>query len=116
MEKYNDSNPALAEWLERAVKFNKKDATELTDMCKMADRGYFHPYTKAKTSIKVTLPAVMKSFTDNSIQRYLENFESGVNLFKRENGEVLSPYKLLPAVKEIDAYEVKEGAAAVQCK
>ena len=114
MEKYGHENPALKSWLELAVKFDKNDTTELTDMCKMADRGYFHPYTKGKTSIKVTLPAVMKSFKDKNIQSYLENFEPEVNLFKMENGEVLSPYSLLPGVKEIDEYEVKEGTAAMR--
>jgi hypothetical protein len=114
MQKYNYTNPALSEWLERVVKFDKHDTTELSDMCRMADRGYFHPFTKAKTSIKVTLPAVMKSFTDLTIQHLLENFEHEVNLFKRENGEVLSPYYLLPAVQEIDNYEVKEGTGAMR--
>jgi hypothetical protein len=44
----------------------------------------------------------------------LENFETDVNLFKIENNEVVSPYYLLPAVKEIDNYEVKEGTGAMQ--
>jgi len=114
MEKYNYSNPILSEWLERVVKFNEDDTTELTDMCKMAERGYFHPYTNGKTSIKVTLPAVMKSFTNPEIKSMLENFEPGVNLYKKENNEVLSPYKLLPSIQEIDAYEVKEGTAAMR--
>jgi hypothetical protein len=97
MEDYGYTNDALKEWLERAVKFDEDDTTELTDMCRMAELGYFHPFTKGKTSIKITLPAVLSSFTVPIIQLMLENFEPGVYFFKIENGLVVSPYYLLPA-------------------
>ena len=96
------------------VKFDDEDTTELTDMCRMAELGYFHPFTKGKTSIKVTLPAVLRSFTNTNIQSLLENFDTDINLFKIENGLVVSPYYLLPAAKEIDEYEVKEGTGAMR--
>ena len=114
METYNYNNIPLKEWIERAVKFEKGDTTELTDMCRMAETGYFHPFTKAKTSIKVTLPAVLSSFTNPSIKTLLENFDTDINLYKVENGEVVSPYDLLPAAKEIESYEVKEGMGAMR--
>ena len=114
MDDYGYTNDALKEWLERAVKFDDEDTTDLTDMCRMAELGYFHPYTKAKTSIKITLPAVLRSYTIPTIQQLLENFEPGVNLFKRENGQVVSPYYLLPVAKEMDEYEVKEGTGAMR--
>jgi hypothetical protein len=114
MEKYNYTNTALSQWIEQVVKFTKDDSTEFTDMCKMADKGYFHPFTKARSSIKVILPAVLKNYTNHEIQHLLQNFDFGINLFRRENGEVMSPYKLLPSVEEIDAYEINEGTAAMR--
>jgi hypothetical protein len=114
METYGYKNDLLKNWIEHVVKFDKKDSTELTDMCRMAELGYFHPYTKAKTSIKVTLPAVLKSYTNPKIKQLLETFSPDINLYKTENGDVISPYYLLPAVKEIDKYEVKEGTGAMR--
>ncbi|MBK6953826.1 MAG: DUF2779 domain-containing protein [Crocinitomicaceae bacterium] len=114
MEKYGFHNDALKKWLEYVVKFDDADTTEMTDMCRWAELGYFHPYTNGRTSIKVTLPAVLSSFTNQKIQTLLENFEPGINLFKKENNIVVSPYKLLPAASEIDQYEVAEGTAAMR--
>lgn len=111
---YGYNNVTLKEWLERVVKFNDEDETALTDMCRMAECGYFHPYTKGKTSIKVTLPAVLSSFTNSRIKQLLEEFEPNLNLFKKENGQVISPYYLLPAAKNLVEYEVKEGTAAMR--
>ena len=114
MDEYGYTNNALKVWLEQAVKFDKEDTTELTDMCRMAELGYFHPYTKGKTSIKITLPAVLSSYTVPVIQEMLETFEPGVNLFKRENGQVISPYYLLPSAKDMSDYDVKEGTGAMR--
>jgi hypothetical protein len=44
----------------------------------------------------------------------LENFDTNINLYKVENDLVISPYYLLPAAKEIDSYEVKEGTGAMR--
>jgi hypothetical protein len=114
MEKYGYSNDVLAEWIKLVVKFDKEDTTELTDMCDMAKLGYFHPNTNGRTSIKVTLPAILSCYTDKNIKKILENFEPGLNLYKKENNEVVSPYYLLPAVKEIDNYDVREGTGAMR--
>jgi hypothetical protein len=114
MDDYGYTNDALKEWLERSVKFDEDDTTELTDMCRMAELGYFHPYTKGKTSIKVTLPAVLRSFTNPTIQSLLEKFDTDINLYKVENGLVISPYYLLPAAKDMAKYEVKEGTGAMR--
>jgi len=114
MDKYGYTNDLLKEWIELVVKFDKKDTTEFTNQCRLADVGYFHPSTNGRSSIKAVLPAILSCFNDKNIQKFLENFEPGLNLYKKENNEVVSPYYLLPAVKEIDNYDVREGTGAMR--
>ncbi len=109
-------NPELKEWLEYMVKFDKYDEGRLVDMNKIAVNNYFHPAMKGKTSIKWTLPAVLKASKLKVIEDLLINFETGLSLLKKnENGEVINPYKLLPP---LDIYEgaetIKDGTGAMR--
>jgi hypothetical protein len=61
---------------------------------------------------KLKYPTTMEG--NEFMEMLAEGGYTGVNLFKRENGLVVSPYYLLPAAKEIDEYEVKEGTGAMR--
>ncbi len=104
MEHYGHKDPELAAWLADVVKFDKHDEGWLTDMNALAATGYYHPSTRAKTSIKFTLPAVLQAHTSKRIPAWLKGFEEGVNLLGHDANGVINPYKLLPAIQLVDSY------------
>ena len=105
----------------------------MVDLCRLAEKFYFHPSTKGSNSLKKVLPAVMRS------SKYLRdayskpwyghgislNFESPIAWWQEKDHVVLDPYKLLPPVfhdippEEIEALEeglsedLREGGAAM---
>lgn len=106
----------------------------MVDLCRMAEKFYFHPDTKGSSSLKKVLPALMKSSA--ALKRlygtasYGEagtslNLTSPIAWWQEKDGVVVDPYGLLPAVfedvspSEVDALEVgvddelKEGGAAM---
>lgn len=89
------TKPELKEWLARTIKFSKEDSTRFIDMNYLALKYYFHPSMGGRTSIKVTLPAVLKATNSEKIKQYL----SDVNLLKTGNDSLISdPYKQLPKI------------------
>jgi len=116
MEEYDHSNPALVKWLEYVVKFDAKGTGTLVDMNKMALDYYFHPVMKGRTSIKVTLPAVLATNKSNRTIKWLENFEKELNILsKDEHGVIENPYKNLPPVELLESAEaVNEGTGAMR--
>ena len=80
----------------------------MVDLCKLAERAFFHPSTRGSCSIKKVLPAVLQSSTFLR-KRYSKptygavagirslNFVNQV-WWVSENGIVRDPYKLLPPV------------------
>jgi hypothetical protein len=115
-DKYGYENPELKEWLEYMVKFDKYDEGKLVDMNRMAIKNYFHPAMKGKTSIKWTLPAVLKASKLPVIEDLLTNFEPGLSLLKKNDaGEITDPYQVLPS---LDIYEkaevIKDGTGAMR--
>ena len=116
MGKYEYKNNELKEWIERIVKFNKDDEGRLVDLNKIALQCYFHPLMKGKTSIKWTLPAVLSTNTSDTIEKYLQNFEPELSLFKKdEKGKIIDPYKLLPKIEIYDAAEsIQDGTGAMR--
>ncbi len=80
----------------------------LVDLCRLAEKAFFHPATKGSSSIKKVLPAVMQS-SEYLKQRYSQpiygakdgilsrNFVDQV-LWQEEGGAVVNPYQLLPPV------------------
>jgi hypothetical protein len=118
---------------------SKKDARHagqrsMVDLCRLAEKAFFHPATKASCSIKKVLPAVMQS-SDYLKQRYSKpiygaqggfpslNFTDQI-WWQESNGVVLDPYELLPpvfidmprelidALESDDDLEIAHGGAA----
>ena len=116
-----------------------KDAVEtgtraMVDLCRLAEKAFFHPATKGSNSIKKVLPAVMQS-SDFLKHRYSQpiygakdgipslNFVDQV-WWQEAGGAVLDPYRLLPPVftdlpREVvdaleadDDLEIAQGGAA----
>lgn len=96
----------------KSITQSKKDATEvhegernMVDLWQVVKNWYYNPYTKGSNSIKAVLPAVLKS-SSNIAKKYAEpigeiplsskNFNSNHVWFQFKDGELLSPYKILP--------------------
>lgn len=93
----NDPNLAeLKDWLFKVVKFEKNGETKLLDMHDLAKKYYFHPIMGGRTSIKVTLPAVLNATKSKVIKSLLE--EEGLYGVDEE-GKIINPYKLLIPIK-----------------
>jgi hypothetical protein len=106
----------------------------LVDLCRLAEKAFFHPATKGSSSIKKVLPAVMKS-SDFLKQRYSQPIygaQGGIpslnfvnqTWWQEVDGAVTDPYRLLPPVfsdlpREVvdaleadDDLEIAQGGAA----
>ncbi|MCB9448679.1 MAG: DUF2779 domain-containing protein [Flavobacteriales bacterium] len=116
MEEYGYSNPALKKWLEYVVKFDKNGSGTLIDMNRMALDYYFHPVMKGRTSIKVTLPAVLAANKSERTINWLQNFEDDLSLYVLdEHGHIENPYKHLPQLEiSAEAEAVNEGTGAMR--
>jgi len=116
MEEYNQSIPGLKRWLEYVVKFDKNGAGAFVDMNDLALKYYFHPVMKGRTSIKVTLPAVLAATNSKRTENWLSNFDNGINLLHRgEDGIIENPYKHLPPIDLLEnAEKVNEGTGAMR--
>jgi len=110
----NDSNyNELINWLKRVIKFHEEDVTKLMDMHELAKKYYFHPIMGGRTSIKVTLPAILSATKSQKIATWLK--EEGLYA-KDLNGEIINPYYLLPATElNLDGEKivVREGGGAM---
>jgi hypothetical protein len=84
-------------------------ARNMVDLCDIIIKYYYNPYTFGSNSIKKVLPAILK--TSELIQKKYglpigqinvssKNFNSAHIWLTQENGEVKSPYKMLPPVFE----------------
>ena len=115
-KKYNYSNPDLMIWLERLVKMDKSDKGRFVDMDKLCREGYFHPSMKGRTSIKVTLPAVLKANRSERTERWLKNFSQDIDLLSTdEDDNIIDPYKNLPPLEFLEHAEyVNEGTGAMR--
>ena len=108
----------------------------MVDLCKIAEKYFFHPSTKGRSSIKVVLPAVLQS-SELLKERYSQpiygaaghlvskNFQDWA-WWRAEGGQVCNPYTLLPPIfddlstsllEEVEDedgvdFEINEGGAA----
>ncbi|MDH5382686.1 MAG: hypothetical protein OEW75_17660, partial [Cyclobacteriaceae bacterium] len=88
----------------------------LIDMNKMALDYYFHPVMKGRTSIKVTLPAVLTANKSKRTIDWLQNFEKDLSLYALDGmGNIENPYKHLPQLEiAAEAEAVNEGTGAMR--
>jgi hypothetical protein len=102
----------------------------LVDLCRLAEKSFFHPATKGSNSIKKVLPAVMQS-SGYLKQRYSQpiygakggirslNF-TGTVWWQEADGAVTDPYRLLPPVftdlprEVVDALEAEDDLEIAQ--
>jgi hypothetical protein len=108
-----------------------KGNRSMQDLAKIADKLFFHPFTKGRSSIKVILPAVLQSSTYLR-DRYSKSIYGSKNGIESKNftdktwwilnnydNQPLNPYKLLPKIfEDMEIYdndnegEIREGGAA----
>jgi hypothetical protein len=80
-------------------------------MNEWAKKYYFHPAMGARTSIKVTLPAVLQSARSPKIKKYLQD----EGLYQEINGVIIDPYQLLPEIDIAgESGSVSEGTGAMR--
>ena len=126
---------ALVSFIDEVVSYKEGDVTiagprAMVDLNDMARRAYFHPSTKARTSIKKVLPAVMAS-SQLLRQKYAQpiygqqipslNFQQGFAWIEElPSGNLRDPYdrlktlaaEMLGQVPAPEDVEVAEGGAA----
>lgn len=112
LEELGNPDPELSNWLEWAAAHTKGDDSMIVDMNELCLHHYFHPYMGGRTSIKVTLPAVLQSTTAKKIINWLKAEE----LYDTdEDGEIINPYELLPPFEIFEKAErIKDGAGAMR--
>ena len=119
MSQLNDSNePDIEELSEfiKGISHSKKDSAikwlgerDMVDLCEIVKHYYYNPRTGGSNSIKAVLPAVLEDskFLQNKYSKPIgelgissKNFDSNHYWLKVVDGEVVSPYKMLPKVFE----------------
>lgn len=106
----------------------------LVDLCRLAEKAFFHPATKGSSSIKKVLPAVMQSsgYLKRRYSQPIYGAKGGIPSlnfvdqvwWQEADGAVVDPYRLLPPVftdlpREVvdaleadDDLEIAQGGAA----
>lgn len=100
----------------KTITVSKKDSVDqwsgnrkMVDLKDVVFKYYYNPYTKGSNSIKAVLPAVLKSsaFLQAKYGRSIgqvgvssSNFSPEHIWLKKEQGEVVNPYKMLPTLFE----------------
>ena len=132
----NDQNPpsdrdALLQFIDTLITGGSRAMVDLNEIAK---RTYYHPDTKARTSIKKVLPAVLKSsaylkekYTQPIYGKEIQslNFQN-FTWWQSKDGQFVEPYDLLKDIEnemlgdegaeifdtEDDGFEIAEGGAA----
>ena len=132
----HDHNPpadkdALLEFVENLIKTGSRAMVDLNEIAK---RTYYHPDTKARTSIKKVLPAVLKtsSYLKDKYEKPIYgneipslNFQN-FTWWQHKDGQFVEPYDLLKDIEcemlgeegaeifdtDDDGFEIAEGGAA----
>ena len=108
MQAYDYQNPQLQTWLANTAKLGSKGKSHLVDMNALTLNHYFHPLMKGRTSLKCVLPAVWKT------NPYLHKIPYFQEYYQEVDGEILSPYDVLPQLQIGDRIQVvNEGAGAM---
>jgi hypothetical protein len=112
IEENGIDNPGLLRWLQATVATKDIDSGRIIDLNKVALKCYFHPQMGARTSIKVTLPAVLSSAKSERIKDLLK--AEGL-LQLDENDLIQDPYSLLPPFEIYGQSEnVRDGTGAMR--
>lgn len=86
----------LKAWLQRTIRQSKEEDSRIIDMHELAKKYYFHPKMGGRTSIKVTLPAVLAASRSEKIKKYLVDMD----VYKVDGDkQIIDPYKLLPKLE-----------------
>ena len=107
----------------------------MVDLCRLAEKAFFHPATKGSSSIKKVLPAVMQSsdFLKGRYSQPIYGATDGIRSlnvtdhvwWQETGGAVVDPYRLLPpvftdipreavdALEADDDLEIAQGGAAM---
>lgn len=85
----------------------------MIDLLEWVRKYYYHSMMKGSNSIKVVLPAILNDseFLENKYSKPIYNGKNFINKiwFERdENGIAKDPYKLLPAIDNLDDYNETE--------
>ncbi len=108
MEALDYRNPDLQIWLANTAKLGNKGKSHLVDMNALTLKHYFHPLMKGRTSLKCVLPSVWKT------NHYLHEIPYFKEYYREVDGEILSPYEVLPQLQIGDRIQVvNEGAGAM---
>jgi hypothetical protein len=101
--KFDPVLPDANELLAFIEGITKGGTREMVDLAKIAERGYFHPETKARVSIKKVLPAVLKTseYLRQKYQRPIYGIEipsrnyKGFSWWEERSGVLIDPYQRL---------------------
>jgi len=83
-------------------------ARAMVDLCRLAEKAFFHPAARGSNSIKKVLPAVLESsdYLKTSYSPSIYGADGGIrsknfcdwSWWREENGKPVDPYRLLPPV------------------
>jgi hypothetical protein len=95
---------------------------DMVDLCNVIKHYYYNPYTFGSNSIKQVLPSILKTsaVVRNKFSQPLseigissENFPDSHVWLKEEEGEIVSPYKMLPKVFGMDQEDLEEKISGI---
>lgn len=120
-----EDKDALIEFIESILKDGNR---AMVDLCELAKRAYYHPDTKGSSSIKVVLPAVMKTseFLKQKYSKPIYGSSRGIPSINYVNhtwwierdGQSIGPYDLLKELgRELSGndtdLDIADGGAAI---
>jgi hypothetical protein len=109
MAERGDADPALKNWLDTLL---ADQENRFLDMHAFTVSSYFHPAMGGKTSIKVTLPAVLQAINPSRAAALLEPCQL---LSRDEQGALKNPYSLLPTLEILgQPLDVSNGTEAMR--
>ena len=101
---------------------NWRGDRDMVDLCDVIKRFYYNPYTLGSNSIKQVLPSILKTsaVVRNKYSQSLQdigvsstNFPESHVWLKEEDGEIVSPYKMLPKVFGMDQEDLDEKISGI---
>jgi hypothetical protein len=95
---------------------------DMVDLCNVIKRYYYNPYTFGSNSIKQILPSILKTsaVVRNKYSQSLreigissKNFPDSHVWLMEEDGEIVSPYKMLPEVFGMNQDDLEEKISGI---